>query len=259
MKLPFVAGSLGVWTLMDYFGEPHGTGTSSWPYVICDFGQFDIAGFPKSHAYWYTSNWLQAVPLSDAGRPPLPQRPVARILDLPPFGDKATLRAIVTAPFSQLYQICARRPTAAFDKFGVDGDELTGAYWFAPMRRSSHQRKERARESSRRTPSSRRKPPPPRAQAQLRCSLASDRSREALLLDADTPSCASIVDANNGALISSATDRIAWRRLGAGTHGRREQRRPAQPRADEVHSSQRMGRPRARVCQGDGGLRLARA
>ena len=28
------AGSLGVWTLMD-LGEPHGTGTSSWPFVAC--------------------------------------------------------------------------------------------------------------------------------------------------------------------------------------------------------------------------------
>lgn len=41
-QLPFVAGSIGVWTLFDYFGEPHGTGTHEWPYVSSDFGQFDI-------------------------------------------------------------------------------------------------------------------------------------------------------------------------------------------------------------------------
>ena len=46
---------------MDYFGEPRGTGTSSWPYVSSDFGQFDIAGFPKPHAYWYAANWLQVL------------------------------------------------------------------------------------------------------------------------------------------------------------------------------------------------------
>ena len=38
---------------MDYFGEPAGTGTSSWPVVSSDFGQFDISGFPKPHAWWY--------------------------------------------------------------------------------------------------------------------------------------------------------------------------------------------------------------
>ena len=40
--MPYVTGSLGVWTLMDYFGEPGGDGV--WPYVSCDFGNFDIAG-----------------------------------------------------------------------------------------------------------------------------------------------------------------------------------------------------------------------
>jgi len=49
--LPFTLGSLGVWTLMDYFGEPAGTGTSGWPFVSSDFGNFDIAGFPKPRKY----------------------------------------------------------------------------------------------------------------------------------------------------------------------------------------------------------------
>jgi hypothetical protein len=89
--VPYVTGSLGVWvsglserdsvhspvlikplllpptspfhthtpalmlqTLMDYFGEPKGQPLHAWPHVSCDFGQFDIAGFPKSHAYWYS-------------------------------------------------------------------------------------------------------------------------------------------------------------------------------------------------------------
>ena len=51
--LPYVTGSLGVWTLMDYFGEPQGQPLHAWPHVSCDFGQFDIAGHPKPHAYWY--------------------------------------------------------------------------------------------------------------------------------------------------------------------------------------------------------------
>ena len=62
--LPYVSGSLGVWTLFDYFGEPAGTGTHSWPQVSSSFGQLDIAGFPKSTAYWYAANWLQSVILT---------------------------------------------------------------------------------------------------------------------------------------------------------------------------------------------------
>lgn len=131
--LPYVAGSLGVWTLMDYFGEPHGTGTSAWPYVSSDFGQFDIAGFPKPHAYWYVANWLQAAPKADPGRPPLPSQPVARLLDLPPVGSllaAATnhssmrveeLNAIVTAPFAQLLVNGNAQPIkpSARDEFGA--------------------------------------------------------------------------------------------------------------------------------------------
>lgn len=75
IDLPFVSGSLGVWTLFDYSGEP----PSSWPYVSSEFGQLCFAGFPKSHAYWYTANWLDA---QSTGRPPLPTTPTARVLDL---------------------------------------------------------------------------------------------------------------------------------------------------------------------------------
>eukprot|EP01065_Artemidia_motanka_P007129 TRINITY_DN1351_c0_g2_i2.p1 TRINITY_DN1351_c0_g2~~TRINITY_DN1351_c0_g2_i2.p1 ORF type:complete len:1015 (+),score=324.33 TRINITY_DN1351_c0_g2_i2:64-3045(+) len=77
--LPYVAGSLGVWTLFDYFGEQH-----HWPDVACPYGQFDIAGFPKPHAYWYRANWLANYPLDDPGRPPLPDVAVARVLSLLP-------------------------------------------------------------------------------------------------------------------------------------------------------------------------------
>jgi len=34
-----------VWTLFDYYGESHG-----WPNVACQYGQFDLAGFPKNTA-----------------------------------------------------------------------------------------------------------------------------------------------------------------------------------------------------------------
>jgi hypothetical protein len=103
--LPDVAGSLGVWTLMDYFGEPAGTGTSGWPYVSCDFGNFDIAGFPKPHAFWYAANWLQS--FHGAGRPPLPNRTIAHVLSLPPpggiIGTKSAVEAVTTAPFAELF------------------------------------------------------------------------------------------------------------------------------------------------------------
>lgn len=58
-------------------------GVSAWPYVSCDFGQFDIAGFPKPHAYWYRANWLQNFGPEEPGRPPLPFATVARIINLP--------------------------------------------------------------------------------------------------------------------------------------------------------------------------------
>jgi hypothetical protein len=115
-RLPFVTGSLGVWTLMDYFGEP---GHGGWPHVSCDFGQFDIAGFPKPHAYWYAANWAQGFAQDDPGRPPLPVKTVARLLDLPRAGNasssspppslaKGTAKgtavyAITTAPYAELY------------------------------------------------------------------------------------------------------------------------------------------------------------
>ena len=100
--LPYVAGSLGVWTLMDYFGEPHGTGSDSWPYVSSDFGQFDIAGFPKPHAFFYRANWLQRAAPTDAGRPPLPS--FGRALSICPRRRRSAGCAdlATTAPFAEL-------------------------------------------------------------------------------------------------------------------------------------------------------------
>ena len=112
--LPYVTGSLGVWTLMDYFGEPAGQ-PRGWPHVSCDFGQFDIAGFPKPHAYWYATNWLQGFNASTPGRPALAPKAVARLLALPgaptaspvasPVAAAAatTISAITTAPFAELF------------------------------------------------------------------------------------------------------------------------------------------------------------
>ena len=89
-----VAGTLGVWTLFDYAGEP-----GPWPLVVSSFGQFDLAGFAKSASYWYKSLWLAAVASNDTGRPPLPALHVVRVSqtwDVPPptssaFGTAAPL------------------------------------------------------------------------------------------------------------------------------------------------------------------------
>eukprot|EP00947_MAST-08B_sp_MAST-8B-sp1_P004759 g4759.t1 len=52
--LPYVTGSIGVWTLGDYYGEQ-----ASWPGTVAGFGQFDLNGFPKPAALWYRENWLR--------------------------------------------------------------------------------------------------------------------------------------------------------------------------------------------------------
>jgi hypothetical protein len=92
--------------------------------VSCDFGNFDIAGFPKPHAWWYAANWAQGFGAASPGRPPLPVQTVARLLDLPaPWNASssvsasvagaaavagagkgpATISSITTAPFSELF------------------------------------------------------------------------------------------------------------------------------------------------------------
>lgn len=85
----------------------------AWPHVSCDFGNFDIAGHPKPHSYWYSANWLQGFGETEPGRPSLPFKTVARILELPvPPGvtlqdtdvaKSASISAVTTAPFAELF------------------------------------------------------------------------------------------------------------------------------------------------------------
>lgn len=103
IDVPYVAGSLGVWTAFDYFGEPPGP----WPFVSSSFGQLDLAGLPKPHAFLYTSMWRERVPASDAGRVALPPAPVARVTDLldqlsPAPGGGVFVSGIVSSDFAEL-------------------------------------------------------------------------------------------------------------------------------------------------------------
>ena len=59
----YVAGTM-VWTLFDYYGEPDG----GWPHVSSTFGSFDLAGFPKPAAWWYSAWWLHDVPDASADK-----------------------------------------------------------------------------------------------------------------------------------------------------------------------------------------------
>ena len=57
------------------------------------FGQFSINGMPKPHAWWYLANWAVGTPTSDAGRPEIPRKTVARVLDL---GDQISAGQVTT-------------------------------------------------------------------------------------------------------------------------------------------------------------------
>merc|ERR1719272_2408395 len=61
----YMSGTM-VWTLFDYYGESHG-----WPHVASEYGQFDLAGFPKAAAHWYKTWWLANTPDSFDDRPPV--------------------------------------------------------------------------------------------------------------------------------------------------------------------------------------------
>ena len=50
----YVAGCL-VYTVFDHYGE---VTTLQWPHVTSSFGVIDLAGFPKSSAYWFRTWWL---------------------------------------------------------------------------------------------------------------------------------------------------------------------------------------------------------
>ena len=72
--LPFFGGTLGVWTLFDYLGEPSSAqhaGGADWPQVSSNFGAFDLAGFAKPAAYFYRSWWLAHVRADDNSRLPV--------------------------------------------------------------------------------------------------------------------------------------------------------------------------------------------
>jgi hypothetical protein len=127
--LPYVSGSLGVWTLFDYFGEPKGS-SSGWPHVSCSFGQFDIAGFPKPHAYWYEANWLQGYSASNAGRPALPSATMARILNLSSKEGEEEVAAVLSPGLATLIsglgggQAISAITNAPFAEVVVDGKSL---------------------------------------------------------------------------------------------------------------------------------------
>lgn len=91
--MDFMAGNLGVWTLFDYIGEPNSVNrknacrggqnedcTPNWPQVSCNFGSFDLAGFPKPAAWYYRAWWLAAIPTSDPSRPPVGHANVVKIV-----------------------------------------------------------------------------------------------------------------------------------------------------------------------------------
>ena len=96
----WVAGSLGVWTAFDYFGEPPGL----WPYVSSSFGQLDLAGGVKPPAFWYAVNWRELA--ADPARVPLAPAPVARMTDLldqlVPSDGTVTLHGIASTGMAEL-------------------------------------------------------------------------------------------------------------------------------------------------------------
>ena len=214
---------------MDYFGEPalpgsSGTGTHAWPYVSSDFGQFDIAGFPKPHAFWYTSNWLQAIPSTEPSRPPLPAHPVARILELPPPAEQSrittsfNLSAITTAPYAQLYvdgTPLGIQP-AAIDQFGA----FTTMHWSVPPPRlpfanATLAALDGAKKNATVLATHTILAPKAwahRLQLTIDVPSASTGTGDALLADGrDTAMIRAAVVDELGTLVSDATDRVEWR------------------------------------------------
>ena len=72
----FVAGTF-IWSGFDYLGESRG-----YPQTVkCRGVVLDAAGFRKESAWWVQSLWLSAIPLTDAGRPPLPDARTVHIVE----------------------------------------------------------------------------------------------------------------------------------------------------------------------------------
>ena len=56
-----------IWTLFDYYGEPPSAGSGET--VSSTYGQFDLAGFAKSAAFWFRTQWLLGVADDSADKP----------------------------------------------------------------------------------------------------------------------------------------------------------------------------------------------
>jgi len=65
--VPFLLSShgLGMWAMMDYFGEAY----MGWPTMIKSRGHLDVAGFPRSTAWWYRTNYLANTNVTQYQRP----------------------------------------------------------------------------------------------------------------------------------------------------------------------------------------------
>jgi hypothetical protein len=66
--VPFLLSShgLGMWSMSDYYGEAY----MGWPTMIKSRGHLDVAGFPRSTAWWFRTNFL-ANPTSPTYQRPL--------------------------------------------------------------------------------------------------------------------------------------------------------------------------------------------
>ena len=169
------------------------------------------------------ANWLQAVPATDPGRPPLAKVPVARILNLPspPAASYGAVVAITTAPFAQLYLDGVPQGTkpAARDSFGA----YTSLSWPLPPVARRKAFSNASLEALNGTGAGTAVvathtvlvadvTAPRHLQLTLDVPSRGTGTGEALVLDGcDTALLrASIVDAA-GALVPSATDRVVWR------------------------------------------------
>lgn len=56
---------LGMWAMVDYFGEAW----MGWPTIIKSRGHLDVAGFPRSTAWWFRTNYLANPSVPDYQRP----------------------------------------------------------------------------------------------------------------------------------------------------------------------------------------------
>eukprot|EP01060_Flectonema_neradi_P039710 TRINITY_DN884_c0_g1_i1.p1 TRINITY_DN884_c0_g1~~TRINITY_DN884_c0_g1_i1.p1 ORF type:complete len:927 (+),score=254.24 TRINITY_DN884_c0_g1_i1:63-2783(+) len=103
MELPYVSGSIGVWTLLDYFGESH-----TWPAVTSQYGQFDVTGFPKPHAWYYRRHWTEQYV----------QKKVSRIITML-VQNSTEISGVVGSSFAELFIDGSSQGVIAADSTGV--------------------------------------------------------------------------------------------------------------------------------------------